>query len=131
MIKVVCGVIFFNKRVLIAQNGSSHKYSNLWEFPGGKIEGNETNFDAIKREIKEELSLEVSPLFCLKAIEFSHISGDISLQPIFCTTSSHLFSLHVHDAARWVSIGDLGCYELAPTDKRIVEIYWQEFVRFI
>ncbi len=60
MIKVVCGVLMKDDRFLITQKGDQKNYG-LWEFPGGKVKTNETPFESIFREIKEELGIEVLP----------------------------------------------------------------------
>ena len=47
-----------NNRVLLEKNTLSSRFKGLWQFPGGKLELNETPFDALKRELQEELSIE-------------------------------------------------------------------------
>ena len=59
-IKVVGAVIEKNGKILCAQRGHDKSLAGLWEFPGGKIEQNETPQQALEREIKEELLCEVS-----------------------------------------------------------------------
>lgn len=127
MINVVCGIILYNKKILIAKNPASHKYAEMWEFPGGKIEPNEINFEAVIREIKEELSLEVSPLFALNPIVFA----DISLQPIFCTTAQEEFALHHHTNGKWITFDELFIIKMAPTDKELILIYRKELEDYI
>ena len=60
MIDVVCGVIKNGDKYLITQRGDKKNYGK-WEFPGGKVKENEHPFDSIKREIREELGIEISP----------------------------------------------------------------------
>ena len=59
-IDVVCGVLIKNGKYLITQKGEGKNHS-LWEFPGGKVNPNETCFEAICREIKEELGIIITP----------------------------------------------------------------------
>ena len=59
--EVVCGIIEENQTYLIAKRGKG-VHENIWEFPGGKIEHNETREEAVVREIKEELHLDVEVL---------------------------------------------------------------------
>ena len=62
MIKVVAALIEKEGKVLIAKRNEGSNYTNgKWEFPGGKVELNENEFDAIQREIKEELSVDINP----------------------------------------------------------------------
>lgn len=119
MIKVVCGVVICNRKILVAQNPPSHKYSNLWELPGGKIEEDETPFEAIVRELKEELAMCVTPLFAFESIMFSDIN--LSLQPIICSVENDKFELFHHVAARWIELECLRKVNWAPTDKILVE----------
>ncbi len=119
MIKVVCGVVICNRKILIAQNPPLHKYSNLWELPGGKIEEDETPFEAIVRELKEELAMCVTPLFAFEPILFSDIN--LSLQPIICSVENDQFELFHHVAARWIELECLREVNWAPTDWVLVE----------
>ena len=64
-VDVVCGVLIKNGKYLITQKGGDKDHS-LWEFPGGKVNPNETCFEAIYQEIKEELDISIVPsLFLL------------------------------------------------------------------
>lgn len=56
---VVAALIRKDNKILLCQRGKDDKYANLWEFPGGCVEKNESYFEAIEREIKEELGFEV------------------------------------------------------------------------
>lgn len=59
--KVVAALIKRKDKILLCQRKENDCFGLLWEFPGGKIEKNETLEEAIKREIKEELNLEILP----------------------------------------------------------------------
>ncbi len=58
-INVVAGLIFRGGRLLVCQRHVSADFPLKWELPGGKVEGNETDFEALRRELKEELDIEV------------------------------------------------------------------------
>ena len=74
-IHVVVGVIINHKnQVLIAKRASHQHQGNKWEFPGGKVENNETPQDALKRELKEELGIELQVAKYL--INISHQYAD-------------------------------------------------------
>lgn len=125
-IKVVCGFIICNKKILVAQNRENHTYPNKWEFPGGKVELNEDFFEAIKREIMEELSLEVSPLLVLKPIEVDSRNSKLELIPIVCHTNSVYFKLHQHAQAEWVTKEELLKINFAESDRELLEVNWEE-----
>jgi 8-oxo-dGTP diphosphatase len=65
-IEVVAALIEKNKKILLCQRKEADSYGLLWEFPGGKVERNESFFEAIKREIKEELNIEIGPQQIIK-----------------------------------------------------------------
>ena len=81
MIHVVLGVIICNHHVLLAKRTAEQTLSGYWEFPGGKVEPNETLLDALARELKEEVNIEVVKpvLFHDKLVEydkyFIHLYG--------------------------------------------------------
>ena len=57
--EVVAGVIFDNRRVLVCERPAGKKHAGEWEFPGGKLEKGENPAQALKRELAEELALDV------------------------------------------------------------------------
>ena len=78
-VEVVAAVIFYNNKILCVQRGDN-KYNYIafkYEFPGGKVESGETNEKAIKREIQEELNLEIS--IDSKFITVNHQYPDFTL----------------------------------------------------
>ena len=59
--RVSAGLCFQGEKIWIFKRGPGRKNAHLWEFPGGKEESGETPADCLVRELREELSLEVSP----------------------------------------------------------------------
>ncbi len=69
LINVAVGIVIANQKVLVALRPEHTSHAGLWEFPGGKFEINETAFDALKRELFEEVDLivhEATPLLCIQ-----------------------------------------------------------------
>jgi len=68
-----------NNQVLISLRNKKSHQGGLWEFPGGKLEKNETVFNALKREIKEELNVSIHSAFAFKAIQFHYADKSVLL----------------------------------------------------
>ena len=81
LIKVVCAIININNKILAVQRSQTMNQPLKWEFPGGKIEPGESFEDCIKREIKEELNIEIVLLKRLSTI--NHDYPNFSIQLIF------------------------------------------------
>lgn len=77
MIKVVAAVIEKDGEFLVCRRGAGGNCAFLWEFPGGKIEEDETPNDALIREIREELDIEIEPLSLFDEFSFSYPDKDI------------------------------------------------------
>ena len=86
MVEVVCGIIVGeNGLVLIGQRPLGKHLSGKWEFPGGKVQLNESKTDALHRELFEELGSSIQIVFQMKC--FSHVYDDgiaITLTPFVC-----------------------------------------------
>jgi len=126
-IRVTAGVITENDQVLITRRGPKENNAGGWEFPGGKIENNETPQECLVRELKEELSIDVAvDKFCT---EVNHDYGQMSIILIayYCTIIDGEIRISVHDKYKWVKINDLLEYDLLPADipiaKKVIEEY--------
>lgn len=126
-IKVMAGVIRENDQVLITRRGPKENNAGGWEFPGGKIEAGETPQECLTRELKEELSIEVTvDKFCT---EVNHDYGQMSIKLIayYCTIIDGEIQISVHDKIKWVKINDLLEYDLLPADipiaKKVIAEY--------
>ena len=71
-IKVVGGIIIDKNKILIAQRSNQKEHPLKWEFPGGKIQENENPIEALKREIKEELSIDIKKSKLLLDYEYEY-----------------------------------------------------------
>ena len=110
-INVVCGVIVKDNKYLITQRGDS-KNLNKWEFPGGKVERSENIFDAIKRELKEELSIEVTPI--KKLLEYNYKKYNLCF--IECALGSNKIILNEHLNFTWISKKEFEIYDFLEGD---------------
>ena len=98
-----------------------------WEFPGGKLEGDESLEACLKREIKEELSVEIELIEQLPS-NF-HIYSNIKLEliPFRCSLQTFEIDLLEHSQIRWLSIERLQDLDWAEADVPIVNHYIQNF----
>ena len=117
MIRVVAALIEKENKILLAKRSTGDpNVLGKWEFPGGKVEENENELDAIEREIKEEFEL------VIKANEFiinnicEYPSKTVDLRLYSCDYISGEFKLHDHSEYQWVDRAELLKYELAPAD---------------
>ncbi|PKL92119.1 MAG: 8-oxo-dGTP diphosphatase MutT [Candidatus Goldiibacteriota bacterium HGW-Goldbacteria-1] len=112
MIKVAAAIIMKGEKVLITKRAKDDAHALKWEFPGGKAEKGETLKKCLKREIKEELNLEikVGDLFEVTAVD------KIELTSFLCEIVSGDLTLNVHEDSKWVKIPNLTRYDFAPAD---------------
>ncbi len=121
MINVVAAVITDdNNRILITQRNIKKSQGGLWEFPGGKIENGETREEAIIREIKEELDVNIKADQYIDEKVFNYPEKDINLIAMKCSIISGKILLKEHEDAKWVTSSELGNYDFAPADEFIV-----------
>ena len=122
MINVVAAVIKDeNGKILITQRNLQKDQGGLWEFPGGKIEPNETREDAIIREIKEELDIDIKADNYLEEKVFNYPEKDINLIALKCSKINGRIKLLEPEDYRWVDNSELEKFEFAPADIFIVE----------
>lgn len=100
MITVVCGILIWGDKVLIGKRLSDNlNHPNKWEFPGGKIESNETAWEACKREFKEELDIDIHPLHELRTLS----NDEIEFIPFISKFISGKAKLNAHSEVKFVT----------------------------
>lgn len=122
MINVVAAVITNeNSKILITQRNFRKSQGGLWEFPGGKIEPNETRENAIVRELKEELNIDIKVESYIDERVFKYPEKEINLIALKCNILGGNMVLKEHEDAKWIERKDLNNYDFAPADLFIVE----------
>lgn len=116
-ILVVAALIKKNNEVLIARRSTGDEnVLGKWEFPGGKVEPNETEGHAIEREIKEEFELDIKANKYITNNVCEYPTKTVDLRLYECEYISGEFKLHDHSEYKWVNINELLNYDLAPAD---------------
>lgn len=106
--------------ILIAKRNLKKAQGGLWEFPGGKIEKNESADDAIKREIKEELNINIEINKWLIEKKYEYPERTINL--ILCSAKwiDGDLNLFEHEDSKWIKKEDIFEYEYAEADSEII-----------
>ena len=121
MFIVTAAAMVRDGKVLIAQREAGSHMEFRWEFPGGKLEPDETTEECIVREIKEELDIDVEVLDIYKVVQFSYKEKEILLLCYLCRIiRGEGRTLECNDF-RWVTREQLSQYEFVPADVPIVE----------
>ena len=119
---VAVALIDADGRVLIAQRPEGKQLAGLWEFPGGKVDPGERPEQALIRELKEELGLDVKEA-CLAPFVFaSHAYESFHLlMPLYlCRRWSGTVTAHEHAALKWVRPNALAEHPMPPADAPLV-----------
>jgi len=127
VINVAVGVIINNKnQVLIAKRASHQHQGNKWEFPGGKVENTETSQQALQRELKEELGIEIQSSHHLIDITHKYSDGDVEKNVIL---NVYKVKNWLGEAVgregqplRWVDKTELNQYEFPVANAEILRI---------
>lgn len=116
-ILVVAALIKKNNNVLIARRSTGDEnVLGKWEFPGGKVEPNETEGHAVEREIKEEFELDIKANKYITNNVCEYPTKTVDLRLYECEYISGEFKLHDHSEYKWVNINELLNYDLALAD---------------
>ena len=121
MIKVVCGIIYKDDKILLTRRKKGKSLEGFWEFPGGKVEKEETDTIALKRELKEELGLEISELNYFSENKHDYNTFSIHLVAYKCTALDDPKKLVDHDKFEWVTSNEICNFNLADADKPILK----------
>ena len=120
-IKVVCAVIRREDRILICKRSSKMSHPDKWEFPGGKIQKHEKEEQALFREIREELNIEVRIESKIGEFQFSYPKKEICLIAFICSIESLKIVLSEHSNYKWIDLPDHEKYDWLEADLAIIE----------
>lgn len=121
MINVTCAIIFVDKKILVTQRSEDMKLPLKWEFPGGKVEENENEIECIKREIKEEINIEIDVFRRLSNSVYDYGTFKINLIPFLANYISGEIVLAEHKDFELLDKSELLDLDWAEADLPIVE----------
>lgn len=118
-INVVAAVIFKDDKVFATQRGYG-EFKDGWEFPGGKVEPGESPEDALRREIREELEVDVNVGDLIETIEYDYPAFHLSMKCFACTIAGGSPHLLEHEAAKWLTSMQLCSVDWLPADVTLI-----------
>jgi 8-oxo-dGTP diphosphatase len=120
-VAVVCAIIIFNEKILAVQRGPQMSLPLKWEFPGGKIEENETEEACIKREIREELNIEILLLKKLSSSFYKYPNINVELIPYVAQYLTGEIVLKEHQSYQLLTLAELNNLDWAEADLSIIK----------
>ena len=107
-------------KIFATQRGYG-EWKDWWEFPGGKMETGETPEEALKREIREEMSTEISVDEFLCTVEYDYPKFHLTMHCYLCSLLTEALHLNEHEAAKWLTKDELDSVKWLPADLLIIE----------
>ena len=121
-LNVVAAIIKNDDLYLIAQRNRNKHMGFKWEFPGGKVEFNETFKSALKREIKEELDIEIRIIKKIAEENYKDSKINILLHYYLCEYKSGIIALNEHEKIFWAKKNEFISFDFVEGDKNVTEI---------
>lgn len=119
--EVAAAIILEDDKILLGRRKPGESLAGYWEFPGGKVEADETIQECLERELREELSLETRAGEILIDNEYHYEHGSFRIIAVETEVLSGTMKMNVHDKLEWVPLEELTTYKLPPADIPIVE----------
>ncbi len=121
MIDVVAAVIKKDNKYFIAQRNRQKHFAYYWEFPGGKVDDYESFENALKREINEELSINIKIYHKITSQKHKDEKINVVVHYFLCEALNTNIILSEHEDMKWVFKQELLNYNLAPGDSKIIK----------
>jgi 8-oxo-dGTP diphosphatase len=121
MIKVTCAIIVQNGKILLTQRGKHPHHPYQWEFPGGKLKPGESEEECIRREIKEELNIDVKVVERMYPVKHNYNFKEIELIPFVCIKKSGEMKLSEHIDFKWMKWDEIENEYVSDADKMLLK----------
>ena len=119
-IEVVAAIIQRDNQIFATQRGYGD-FKGGWEFPGGKMEPGETPQEALRREIKEELDVDILVGDLFETVEYDYPNFHLTMHCFFSTIGAGEVVLKEHEAAKWLTAQTLDSVQWLPADEGLIE----------
>ncbi len=124
---VACAIIECDGLVLAAQRNAAMSLPLKWEFPGGKIDLDESSEECLRRELVEEMGIRVCVGKNLPTNTHHYSTFSVTLHPFVCAIESGEITLHEHAAIAWLKPEQLQTLDWAEADLPVIEMYLAAF----
>lgn len=122
MIEVVAAILKKDNKILIARKKQGKSLAGYWEFPGGKIEMEETPEESLKRELMEEMNIKIEVLEYVGESIYDYGNNTvINLKGFVAEIIKGDITLSDHDKYLWVTVEEAKTHKLAPADIPLLE----------
>jgi len=118
-IEVVAGIIKDSNKIFATQRGYG-EFKDGWEFPGGKMEPGETPQQALARELKEELAIDVNVGDFLCTVDYDYPTFHLTMHCFYCSVIGGELTLLEHEASKWLKMTELHSVNWLPADVEVV-----------
>lgn len=125
-IEVVAGVIRDGEKFFATQRDYG-EFKDGWEFPGGKLEPGETPEEALVRELKEELAIDILVKDFICTVEYDYPKFHLTMHCFYCEIQRGTPQLLEHENAKWLSLAELNSVNFLPADVEVVKKIKREF----
>ena len=120
--EVVAAIIHDDEGHIFATQRGYGEWKDWWEFPGGKMEAGETPEEGLVREIREELSAEISVDEFLCTLEYDYPQFHLTMHCYLCSLVTEALHLNEHEAAKWLTKDELDSVDWLPADLEVIEV---------
>jgi len=127
VVHVAAGIIVRDQQVFISKRSSEQHQGDKWEFPGGKVEPGESVLEALTRELKEEVNLEVVNAHVFHQLEFDYGDKVVQLDFYLVDNFEGVGEGLEGQQTEWVNIHDLTNYTFPAANQVIVEMLMAQF----
>ena len=122
----VAAVIIQKGDLVFATQRGYGPWKDYWEWPGGKVEAGESPMQSLHREIKEELDAEIRIDKFLHTVEWDYPDFHLTMHCYMCSLAGDALHLNEHEAARWLSAGNLRTVGWLPADEILLPMIEEE-----